>query len=258
MIALKLRLNVDRTIEVARKFLDPDYTLIYQMGKVGSSSLHKSLPKSIQIHSLYGKSPCTIRHRLFPAQYFKRILVDVLKRFLIRRRKTINIITVVRDLNDRDVSMFFQDLPLWLLDTVKSKNTKEPWDADMNFLLDSYKNSFDHMYGMHWFDTEFRKFSNIDIFKYPFSKSEGFALISEGKFRILILLADKIDSSAAIVEKFVGEKITLLRSNESGDKWYASVYREFKSRLSSLEEIKALKKQSKIMKHFFGTDIPPK
>ena len=100
---------------------------IYQMGKVGSTSLEESIENSVHMHTLYSNSECWVREAqlwglLSPLQKIKRYVGSKLDRMIIRSNNEVKIITLVRDPVARDVSMFFQRLPYWYTHYLNANN----------------------------------------------------------------------------------------------------------------------------------------
>jgi len=125
--------------------------------------------------------------------------------------------------------MFFQDLPFWMSEYVGSYNV-DGRDEGVGILLNAYEEVFDHDYYDAWFDNEIKRFCNINVFDYPFDKERGSLVINKGRFSLLILQMEKLDSpeNSMLIEDFLGESFKAVRANSGGNKWYASAYKRFK------------------------------
>ncbi|MFC6670553.1 putative capsular polysaccharide synthesis family protein [Marinobacterium aestuariivivens] len=210
-------------------YSNPDNIIIYQMGKVGSSSLEKSIPNSIHTHMMYGNSPCHVhldqrRRGLKKAVGF---IGDSIKRAAVMQRDEIKIITPIREPAARNVSMFFQDLAHWIYHYCDLGNHDNRFD-DSRFLEKVFQDAFDHKYALDWFDTEFRRFTGVDIYATPYNKEQGYMEIRQGKFHILIIDSKRIKENISIIETFSGRKIDIQDSNIADNKWYGLLYKEFK------------------------------
>lgn len=223
------------------------------MGKVGSTSLENSIPFSIHLHRLYN-----IHHKhSFYSPRRKSLLhkilgscFDTMRRTAIRRRKKIKIITLVRNLYDRNVSAFFQNFAFWIVQ-YSSKVTEETRKDSTSFVYEVFENIFDHNYAFTWFDKELKKFTGIDIFEHEFNKQRGWQRIQKGKYDILVVKLEALGTACEAIEDFAGVKLKLNHSNLSGYKWYASLYKDFKNNYIPSEEYLHKIYQSKISKHFY-------
>ena len=96
--------------------------LIYQMGKVGSSALEKSIPNSIHLHDLMSiqasKQISPVRAQLHKpvTNQVKRVLKRTIMCHMLKRKQQVRIISLVREPVGRNISMFLQSLPFWMAD----------------------------------------------------------------------------------------------------------------------------------------------
>jgi len=210
---------------------------IYQMGKVGSTSLEESIENSVHMHTLYSNSECWVREAqlwglLSPLQKIKRYVGSKLDRMIIRSNNEVKIITLVRDPVARDVSMFFQRLPYWYTHYLNANNYGKISRADGDEIIhESFNKSFDHDYSVTWFDKEIKRFTGIDVMEMEFNKDKGFGIAKRGKFSLLVLTLEKMEENHAsgVIEEFVGQKFSLVKGrNEGGNKWYSDVYKRFR------------------------------
>jgi len=244
---------IKRLLADWKKYRDEDSILIYQMGKVGSTSLEESIPSSIHMHRLYninhnhvfysprGKS---IIHRLVGAMF------DGMRRMAIKRRKKIKIITLVRDLYARNTSAFFQNFAFWVME-YSGKVTEELRKDNTSFVHEVFENAFDHDYPLTWFDKELGKFTGINILDYPFDKQKGWARIQKGKYDILVIKLESIDNAKEAIEEFAGVKLDLKSANISDYKWYGPVFKDFKNNYIPKETYLDRLYNSGISQHFY-------
>jgi hypothetical protein len=228
--------------------------LIWQMGKVGSSTLAASIPNAMHIHTLYSNSPCHVhlaQRRNGFTQKLKGWAEDFLIRFYIKKRPTIKIITLVRSPFERNVSMLFEDLEYWMYLFAGKGNHDSTIRQNEDYLERVFYEAFDHEYGLTWFDKEIFRFTGIDVYAHPFDKNKGYSRIAMGRFDILILSSDKIDENEELISDFCGQEIKLTRANDGGRKWYAPVYKNFKTDVKFRDSYKDNIMQSKFYRHFF-------
>ncbi|TPV53846.1 capsular biosynthesis protein [Aestuariibacter sp. GS-14] len=241
-----------RLKEISERFSNESNVLIYQMGKVGSTSLEKSIPNSIHIHTLYGNAPCWVfqkQHRSGIRALFG-FIGDLIKRSCILKRKKVKIITLVRDPYKRNLSMFFQDISHWIYNYLGSKGADCRTD-DNEFLFQVFENSFDQDYLHLWFDKEIRRFTGIDVYNRNFSDL-GFELYKKDKFEVLLLRAEDLNDNIKIIEEFLGFEISFSSSNVGDNKWYSSLYKDF--RIQAEDKLLTYKqnlKKSRFYRHFY-------
>lgn len=245
------------------RYIHPGSVFIYQMGKVGSSSIEASVENSIHIHNFYDNDPCYINmHLHFPglSRYFKYHMFYFFRRVLFRLRRETKIITVVRDPHDRNVSMFFQNLHSWLVAAYtgfpKGRNNVRQVlgrAEGIEVLHQVYDSVFPKEYPLNWFDFEFKRITGVDVYDYEFNTETGVAEIKNGKYRILIIRADVINSNRDLIAKFLGDDtMQLSYANDGGKKWYAPVYKEFKKTYKTPESDMKMYAESRYFRHFFG------
>jgi hypothetical protein len=234
-------------------FSDEKNILIYQMGKVGSTSLEETIPGSIHVHSLYGNWPCHVFFEQRRKGIWRKIrgaAYDAFRRIALHRRKKIRIITLVRDVHTRNVSMYFQNLQHWLYKYAEKYKYDNRFESMQN-LYDAFEKVFDHDYALEWFDKEIKNFTGIDIFKHEFDKEKGWLRIDEGKYDILIIKLEKLNELWNVVEDYAGVQLELKTVNNSEDKWYNSVYKKFVETYEPNQDHLDKLYSSKLMQHFY-------
>ena len=250
--------------------------VIYQMGKVGSSTIISSLNKlnipNIQIHSLdnpydtwfptktKGWNPFSIQYvpsysfswkikRILRNKIIKTILNDRLKS---KNNKKIKIITLVREPISREISRFFQNLHVLIYHSIYIMRNDNTIHNDLIKLFEIYNNKRSTI---TYFDIEFRKFLKIDIYDFPFDKNKGYGIIQKKNLEILILKLEKLNELQEIIGKFLELKtFELISSNQAKTKWYGPLYKEFIKNYVPNEDYLNLVYESKYMKHFYSEE----
>jgi hypothetical protein len=233
--------------------------IVYQMGKVGSSSVMKSLKKAILplFHAHFLLKNADNRSFYNPNVY--EILELKLGRekqvrrgeFLYNKiivpKKQVKIISLTREPIGRNVAAFFQNF---------ERETGKKYEQS-NFtpqeLGDIFVNFFPHSIPLNWFDNNFKPFLGIDVYEYPFPKEQGYLKINKDNMDLLIL---KLETSDSVKEKAIAEflglkEFKLVRKNVGQDKNYRDMYKQFKQNLkltlSYVEEMCS----SKYFNHFY-------
>ena len=235
----------------AKKYNNKDFVFIYQMGKVGSDTLCKSIGHEYceHLHTLYGNNP---NDKFLCAEAkLKRKIIFLCKRLIIRykfKSKKIRIITLARNLESRDPSMFFQDIDGYI-----NKERSSSFDSYVKFnsggidaIIDLYFKRYDFLYGENWFDKEIKRFSGIDILNNNFE--DDYLLVENKKFKILVLKTNAINKSETIISNFLERQIRIKESNTAESKWYSLVYKEF------INKLKACKKE-RISKYYQNSKV---
>lgn len=251
---LKNKLNLLKKLKVTfYDFKDEKKILIYQMGKVGSTSLENSLPESLHFHTLYGNSPCRPhlkQRRRGIIRTFEGFVSDFTKRIAIRLRKEVKIVSIVREPFSRDISMFFQDLPYWMCEHIGKINLDTRAEG-FDILIDSFNDSYDWKYALTWFDKEVKRLTKIDVYKHEFDKKTGISLIRKGKYQLLLVKMESLNNNTEVLSSFTKAKLQLTDTNRAQNKWYAPIYRSFKSTFIPSKHYKDTVINSKLYRHFY-------
>ncbi len=228
--------------------------LIYQMGKVGSTSLEEAIKGSLHVHSLYSNWPCFVFYQQRRSNFTERFsqhFYDWSRRVALNKRKKIKIISLVRDPYARNISQYFQDLQHWMYHFSELDKKDLRLESDLSLLFEIFEKAFDHDYPFTWFDKEIKRFTGVDIFKYPFDKEKGYSIIQKGKYDILLIKLENLKFIWNIVEDFVGYKLALQSVNLSSAKWHAPVYENFIKNYLPPQVYLDKIYNSKLVKHFY-------
>lgn len=230
-----------------------DFILIYQMGKVGSTALERTLSNALHFHTLYNRPHCEFRARLKWGWFGTRVIMPVAyfcKRLAIRSSRKVRIITLVRHPLARARSVFFQELPYWLVLYFNKRGLDERQEGA--FVLDeAFGREFNIDYYDSWFDAELKRFSGIDVFEQEFDTDKGCALLKRGKYEVLLIQYEKLADVQEQIESFAGQKIDLTRENVSTNKWYGPILQGYtEEHIAQLEACEQLLKSR--TSRFFG------
>lgn len=211
--------------------------IIYQMGKVGSSTILASLEALdldvplIHAHYLNDLDELEKNTRLtFP--YPDEALGQLRKGRAIRKQidndpaTTWNLVSLVRRPIARDVSAFFQTLDSFVPDLRDrvSHGTISIDELAEVFVQEQYHHADDY-----WFDFQVKPLFGIDVYAEKFPVERGYKIFEGKKARLLVIRLEDLDSRGSIaMQEFLGlRNFVLIRTNVGEEKTYASLYRRF-------------------------------
>jgi hypothetical protein len=261
-----------------------DPVLIYQMGKVGSSSIRNSLfrcpdPRTrlvLMSHEYFpirNRDPDQIstdpeyrdilareitheRHvyEQFPLRkrigrrFRERFYAEMIYRSYVRSKHRLKVITLVREPVANNVSMFFQLLKRYM------GTDFEPADYDTDELIDVFISRYMHSRPLTWLDAEIRTHFGIDVYSYPFPVEQGYTVITEGRTSLLVLRCELDDErKERAIAGFLGlDGFEIVRSNVRSEKPEGQKYQEFKQRIRIPPALLDRMYDSKYARHFYS------
>jgi hypothetical protein len=230
--------------------------IIYQMGKVGSSSVYDSLMMAqakrqvFQVHMISPESTRTFRQqqesRNLPIPAHIRT-GERLYRKIIEPQKQAKFITMLREPIGRNISAFFQNLPEFA--SGRPSDTLPPVEE----LIARFLQSYPHYVPLTWFDREIKPMLNIDVYEHPFPKEQGFMKVHHGNAELLILKSELEDS---VKEREIAaflhlRAFRLQQSNIGANKSYAQSYREFVRQIRLPPDYIDMMCTAKYTQHFY-------
>ena len=279
--------------EQTKRLKGPVVYLIYQMGKVGSSSVANMLRSSplasstIHVHDLSKDHFENLKIlRASKQDNYSRPLAgsfinETLRRKIdkLDRQTKIRVITGVRDPIARDISALFEiiDHPL-----VKKSTPDIKWhnynhgirlkanhgifndNGDvhvgntLNFLINRFHQyEEDKDYSCQWFDTELKSVFGIDIYNYPFDQTKGYTIIREGHIEILILKVERMREMLSIaLNDFFEDDLAFIqsKSNEGDKKKTGADYIQIKNTFRLPMQICKAIYNTRHFRHFYSDD----
>ncbi len=236
--------------------------LVYQMGKVGSSTLVASLranPSVVSRYSIYQV------HRLTASglEFVERVSAEA----RVRLRETSNpkrrfypeharvgrwlrprlidpknnrkwlVITLVREPISRNVSSFFQNLEFRLSYDYRSELQRKGKEAvaaeiqrlfDVNY-LDPWAMERVDANPLTWFDSELKAVFGVDVYASDFPTKKGYQIYESDRARVLLLRLEDLNRihSAALKEFLQLDDFTLVSANTAEAKAYSELYEIF-------------------------------
>lgn len=214
--------------------------LIYQMGKVGSSSVYKSLMnRNVNCMHVH------VFHEFGDIEEGK-ILEGKYKDLI--EKKGIKIITLLRDPIARYISEKLEGINFvcWSVED-GSKNLCARYIENLS------KGNAD-LSG--WFDQELEVMTGINVLNYPFNKDKGYAFIKERKIELLVLTMESMNRNRDIIGEFVGiENFQMMSDNIGTDKITQYVYKSIKEEIAIPDYVlDKYYKQDPFLQHFYEKD----
>jgi hypothetical protein len=208
---------------------------IYQMGKVASTSVYRSLLKQYS-------GAIAHAHTLSEPDWKATLVYDWYK-----KGRPVKIITLTREPISRNVASFFQKFETYVGKPF-GKSTHSVQELQSIFF-----DSYEHSWPLNWFDHNIKRYFDIDVYTASFPKS-GYVSYSKGNIEVLVIkseINDKIKEQA--IREFTGlPEFKLENANIGSQKEYAETYKKFKSTLTMSDEYRRKFTESKYYKHFYS------
>ena len=159
--------------------------------------------------------------------------------------KSLNIISLVRNPLNRNVSAFFQNFQK--ITGVSYKNSNFSIEDLEKIFLDK----FSHEIPLEWFDHNILKNFSIDVFDKPFPEN-GICTYTKG-IRLLVMRCEMCDDKKEkTIKKFLGLKdFKITRYNISENKDYGNSYEEFKKKIKLPYIYVSKMHDSRYFEHFY-------
>jgi hypothetical protein len=255
--------------------------VLFQMGKVGSSTIRSSL------HALDLDMPIYHTHLLTKARiaeteekrkkFFRTERYSYLKRPWLNQflRKQVDdglldgkkwkIVTLTREPIARNISTFFENLEVKLLDSGDQYEIKSDYYDidpiivkldDTQELTDLFFDRLRHDSPLVFFDRELKGVFGVDVFASEFSVSKGYKIYKDEKTDVLLIRLENLDDCARDAFKdFLGiDNFTLIDTNIGREKVYAPIYKKLKDSIVLPESYIERMYASKYMRHFYSEE----
>jgi hypothetical protein len=226
--------------------------IIYQMGKVGSTSVYESLKLSRQyvIHAHLMQQYSQTPENLKTVELLMRKKSNWLYHHIIEKRHPAKIITLVRDPVAINVSLFFQNLDYW----TGIPNTLETLSLEQ--LLEVYYSKYMRSVTNHilnWFDKQILSLLAVDVFAHSFPQEQGYGRIQGDVYDMLVLRLEIDDAvKEQCLAEFLGlEEFKLVRANIGAEKVYSEMYNAFKEAVIFPPDVLDMNYQSAFARHFY-------
>lgn len=237
-----MKYSISRQFEKNRELRADNFVLVYQMGKVGSSSIEHTLGErkipSYHIHTFDDHEEFHMYHNKqdvkkffdFKNRAIYRLVLNQRKRIL-QKREQIKIVTLVRDPIATVLSRFFQDLHFQFIEGKRNEAIHNDMDVTYQHLENCFDNYINLNYFANWFDNELKRNFKIDVMGQQIDNTQPFFTFSNSQAEVLLIKCEKLSSLDQEIGHFLNvDNFELKNSNEAKNKWYSNIYQYFKQK----------------------------
>ncbi len=238
--------------------------IVYQMGKVGSTSIYRSLKSYVPAENLYHVhyiSPANIakaerylsdkpefryQGHLETGKKLQKMLGDQLPGCKWK------IISLVREPVSRRISAIFENLGH--LKDIDRSHQDAAIASIQEKLCEEFRTFSDTAdRAGTWFDTELRDMFGLDVYSIPFPKKQGYHIYETPKADILIVRLEDLDRChKEAFSRFLGiPHFELLKANVGNDKNYRALYDRVKNEIAIPDEYLDTIYNSRYCTHFY-------
>lgn len=235
-ITTKLFIDCVNDLNCRRKLSMGNPTTVYQVGKVGSSSILSSL-KTAGVRPLFHTHFLNYYHRLSP---IRRLYHHVFVQSVPTK-----IISLTREPFSRNISSFFTRFS-----RIKPGRKIEQFTVEE--LIDIFFKKYYYHEPLVWFDVELRRVTGFDVYEHELIDNE-YLTAKKDNFEILVLKSELPNSrKEGIIGEFMNiDNFEIANVNVTKEKKFANVYEDFKNKIayeqSYIDEIV----ESKYFKFFY-------
>lgn len=242
--------------------------LVYQMGKVGSSTVVDTLHQLrldrpvLHLHTLAADRLAFAKARQrgsgSPFLHEHLLVSTILEKKLSQAPFPCSVITLTREPISRAISFVFEDRVKQAPHALKPDGTVDTAALSevVNQLLASPDNGTADP--SLWFDGELRSVFGVDVFAHPYDLERGYTIIPGEHVRVLVLRMEDLNRSLALaLADFLGldaGAITLREANVGGAKWYSGYLEEVKRTLQLPPDVARSVFGTRYFKHFYAQD----
>lgn len=237
--------------KLTRRRFNP--VVIYQMGKVGSTSIYASLKSAgvdaLHVHRINPDNIESLRRTraavgiASPGEGLGKLLFKEIE----KDARPLKFISLTREPIGRNISAFFQGFAVF-------NNGQE---ADMAFTnpeaIENFLNNYSHDTPLRWFNAEIKQVLGVDVLARPFPREIGHQIFRAGRHRLLVLKSELPDTekAEAICSFLEIDSLKISSRNVSQDKKYASLYKAFLDAVSLPQEYVDKMCSSDYFQHFY-------
>lgn len=239
--------------------------LVYQPGKVGSSTVCNSLSTiGMNVTHVHMLTDCFI-YDLIPELAWKpeATELEIINRSSqhcinkIKQAKYLKIITLVREPLSRDFSNFLYHMGELQRNGYFSANDSLLEACAEGIRRRATQNGkYKYGYQFEWYTNELKELFDIDIYNYPFHKDKGYSIINQDNIALLIVKLEKLNDLEEIIGQFINApRFKLINSNEASKKEYKDLYKSMRDSVKIPREIVSMYYDgNQFMDHFYSEE----
>ncbi|MCB2169936.1 MAG: glycosyltransferase [Deltaproteobacteria bacterium] len=241
--------------------------IIYQMGKVGSTSVMNSLNQmgipNQHVHRLSWSGITQAEERSqeggIPEIPDRLIRYREFRNYIETHRHSTRwkVITLVRDPLPRQISCVFQNLNVLLPDVFQMNELSQQCNRIGDY-LSNYLSTFDESDddACNWFDTELKDVFGFDIFSSPFDKKRGYTIYQTKYADILAMRIEQLsDCAGKAFKDFLGiDNFRLVNANASNEKPYYELYKQFLAQFKVPQDLLDKFYDTRLARHFYTSE----
>ncbi|WAA09716.1 putative capsular polysaccharide synthesis family protein [Fervidibacillus albus] len=239
--------KIDEIKNISKLLKEKEVVLIYQMAKVGSSSIYNPL-KEITKKPLFHLHAFDVDKEVH-VKGLRRVYQKVKAKVLLKlsKDKKVKIVTLTRDPIARNLSNYFYALDMFIPYT-KITN-------DLEMLKKVFLEKHPHDRPLRWFDDELYKFFGINIYDFDFPKDKGFLIVEKDNISVMVIRMENLNKVSKEIGQFLGySDFKVKRVNKGSDNWYSQLYKSFKASTSLPKYYIEEMYNSKYTKFFYTDD----
>ena len=236
--------------------------IVYQMGKVGSSSMYWSFDALrlnapvYHLHYLNGmdemeawiRKTLRVNRRELKMVELARKLRREIERGTAPRY---HLVSLVRAPVPRNLSTYFHNVDSYFPNFVERIQART---LRVSELGDYFVNVFRETTPERWFDEQVREVFGIDVYATPFSRERGYQIYENDKARLLVLRLEDLNRVvAAAMREFLNiPDFVLVPANAGENKTYGGLYKEFLAQLRLPREYIKATDATRYARHFYN------
>jgi hypothetical protein len=262
-----------------KKFEGPP-VIIFQMGKVGSRSVHRSL-KALNLDMPIYHSHLLTKERIAETEkkrkkffrterqsylnrpWLNRLLREQIDKGL--KDKKWKVITLTRDPVARNISTFFENLEFRKIDAGQRYEICSDYYNIPDTRIDLeeleklkllFLERMNHRSPLEFFERELKGVFGVDIYASEFPKSIGYKIYRDKIADVLVIRLENLNECAprAFKEFLDIEDFSLIVENVSSEKIYADLYQKFIDNVILPDSYIDQLYNSKYMHHFYSNE----
>lgn len=247
-----------------KKYNITDPIIVYQMGKVGSSSVYDAL-RDLDLDVPVYHAHVLNRFDVYEAGVRETRAapdndLDVLEEGRALRRivdsgrwHSWSLVSLVRSPIPRAVSDFFENVDAYVPDFFARL---ERGDITLAELSTTFWTRYQDFSPLYWFDDQVRDVFGIDVYATPFSHEQGYAIYQNDRARLLLMRLEDLNHCGprALGEFFGLRELSLSIKNSGEAKRYGALYRQFIDQLDLPKAYVREMHSSRYAKHFYTPD----